>query len=1034
MSLISCGNCGHQNPAAATSCCRCGTPMTEIPPSLQVNPFLEKVSSPELSPGTELRGKYILLQQLGKGGFGRTYLAKDTGRFQTKVVIKELCPATVNTETFQTAENLFHREAQTLHKLQHNQIPKFWEIFEAEKRLFLVQDFVEGKSYQQILSEKLRQNQKFNEAEIKQLFRQLLPVLSYIHSQGVIHRDISPDNIICRESDGLPVLIDFGGVKQIALNVVSEIKYKNSNDSSPTTLGKVGFSPDEQWRGQVATHSDLYALAATALCLITGKLTPTVELRNPQTIEWLWEKQLNLSPRLTQALNRMLKADPAKRFQSAQEVLEFLDVEDLPVGTKLRERYLICEKLTQGGFGTIYLAEDTDKFNQKVVLKEFTPSTLGTAGLHKAEELFEREAKTLNQLQHPQIPRFEGIFRDRKRLFLVQDFVLGQTCYELRQQGEQFNESDIRKLFEQLLPVLSYIHSLGVIHRDISPENIMLRKADGLPILIDFGTVKQVALNVVNEISGAKSSSSSGTVIGKVGYAPDEQMGKGIVGTHSDLYALAATALYLMTGKSPLELWDGYRAEWLWQEELTLSSQFTQLLNRMLAKVPAQRFQSADEVLQFLGVSPVKSEKVSNFPSQVTLSSVHGKSWRKFLLGGLGVVAFVGAIATTFLTHQSRETKVEETKVAAWGGDEVLTIGVLTARWRPLEKYQDFQEYLTAEVSQKLGREVKVQINAIEYKKDAPEQVKQQMKQKKWDIAFTVSPMISVLAEDYNYIFAARMFPDAPQFESALFVRADSWIRSLADITPETKIAVGNFNSSVNFYMPIYDLYGKTLAIDLENSGQEIRDKVASGKVDVGVGVYSVLTRPEMQVNFRVISRSRGIPLSGVYISPSLSDREQKLVVNALLNAPENIQEEAAYGAGNQVNYQEFSKITKRVDEIINCVDWQRNPVQLFCDNSNFVGNSDSPEMIIEGKVYGFSIVDSNTNYLTLQGNDGQVYRIVLPNHILPNHILNEEPKISPLSELNLKTIQVIDVKPVKTSGTLELRITERKQIQILQD
>ena len=207
MSSIACGNCGHQNPVGVTSCSRCRTPLTEIPPTFQAGPIMETIPSPELSSGTQLRGKYLILKQLGKGGFGRTYLAEDTGRFHTKVVIKELCPGTPDTQTLQTAENLFHREAETLHKLQHNQIPKFWELFRSEKRLFLVQDFVEGKSYHQILSDKIQKGDTFNEAEIKQLLRQLLPVLSYVHSQGVIHRDISPDNIICREVDGLPILI-----------------------------------------------------------------------------------------------------------------------------------------------------------------------------------------------------------------------------------------------------------------------------------------------------------------------------------------------------------------------------------------------------------------------------------------------------------------------------------------------------------------------------------------------------------------------------------------------------------------------------------------------------------------------------------------------------------------------------------------------------------------------------------------------------------------------------------------------------------
>lgn len=99
-----------------------------------------------------------------------------------------------------------------LHKLQHPQIPRFWEFFGDDKRLFLVQDYIEGKTYQSLLEERIAAGQTFSEGEIIELLRQLLPVLSYLHSLGIIHRDISPDNLICRASDKLPVLIDLGGV------------------------------------------------------------------------------------------------------------------------------------------------------------------------------------------------------------------------------------------------------------------------------------------------------------------------------------------------------------------------------------------------------------------------------------------------------------------------------------------------------------------------------------------------------------------------------------------------------------------------------------------------------------------------------------------------------------------------------------------------------------------------------------------------------------------------------------------------------
>ncbi len=109
---------------------------------------------------------------------------------------------------------------------------------------------------------------------------------------------------------------------------------------------------------------------------------------------------------------------------------------------------------------------------------------------------------------------------------------------------------------------MAYIHSLGVIHRDISPDNLMLRSSDQLPVLIDFGGVKQVAATVASQYyqTGAIASPINGTLLGKIGFAPPEQMQTGVVSTSSDLYALAVTMLVLLTGKQPQELIDTYKS------------------------------------------------------------------------------------------------------------------------------------------------------------------------------------------------------------------------------------------------------------------------------------------------------------------------------------------------------------------------------------------------------------------------------------------------------------------------------------------
>ncbi|MEG3917726.1 serine/threonine-protein kinase [Microcoleus sp. T3_A4] len=281
-------------------------------------------------------------------------------------------------------------------------------------------------------------------------------------------------------------------------------------------------------------------------------------------------------------------------------------------GITLNNHYRIVRELGHGGFGRTYLAEDAHRFNEPCVLKEFAPQVHGSYALQKSEELFEREAGVLYKLQHNQIPRFRELFRvsisDRGYLFFVQDYVPGQTYRFLldarKRQGLRFIEAEINQLLLQILPVLEYIHSLGVIHRDISPDNLILRSSDGMPVLIDFGGVKQVAATVESLFAEANGTPAPATRIGKLGYAPVEQMQMGIVSPHSDLYALAATVLVLLTGKEPHQLIDSHTLNWNWRGECSLSPNLSLVLDKMLAQQPSQRYSSAREVMLALSGNP----------------------------------------------------------------------------------------------------------------------------------------------------------------------------------------------------------------------------------------------------------------------------------------------------------------------------------------------------------------------------------------------------------------------------------------------
>lgn len=270
---------------------------------------------PPIPIGTILQNRYRLLGVLGQGGFARTYLAEDEGRFKERCALKELIPAEDSAYAISKAQELFQREASTLYQIQHPQIPQFRANFEQDQRLFLVQDYVEGKTYRTLLNERLAAGQAFTEPEVLQFMQQLLPVLGYIHSKGIIHRDISPDNIILRESDRLPVLIDFGVVKELATRIQSP----NQVPTPETAVGKFGYAPTEQIQtGRAYPNSDIYALAVTDLVLLTGK--EPRELFDDVQLSWQFSKWVNLSNGFTQVLNRMLSPKPGDRYQSTDEL------------------------------------------------------------------------------------------------------------------------------------------------------------------------------------------------------------------------------------------------------------------------------------------------------------------------------------------------------------------------------------------------------------------------------------------------------------------------------------------------------------------------------------------------------------------------------------------------------------------------------------------------------------------------------------------------------------------------------------------
>jgi ABC-type phosphate/phosphonate transport system substrate-binding protein len=357
-----------------------------------------------------------------------------------------------------------------------------------------------------------------------------------------------------------------------------------------------------------------------------------------------------------------------------------------------------------------------------------------------------------------------------------------------------------------------------------------------------------------------------------------------------------------------------------------------------------------------------------------------------------------------------------------------LTLGVVTTPYNPQENYTALEQHLEKQLSAKMGSSIDIKIDPIEIKGENPlQQARNRLAEQKWDIAFTTSPILSISAMNNDYEFVARMFPQSPKFESSLFVLNESPIQGINDLTPDKTIALGEISNPSNFYIPVYDLYGKILKVDRGNPDtQSIVEKVKSAQADVGAAPYQIVsTDPQL----RVIQRSRSIPLSGVYLSPNLSESERVSIQNSLLNASEDIQKKAQYGAGEEPDYQYLSGITNRVDTILSCVDLDRQPIQFFCSESKEStqnGSNDNAEGIVaRGQVNGYQMNGENIT-LTLNGEGNQTYRI-----FVSRPLLDRIPNAIPLAELQDKTIQISNTEPTQNGSTIDFKIDRPEQLTV---
>ncbi|MGB3755420.1 MAG: serine/threonine-protein kinase, partial [Rivularia sp. (in: cyanobacteria)] len=363
-----------------------------------------------------LENRYKVIKELGDGGFGQTFVAEDTHMPSNRYcAIKQLKPMNQNSEIYQIVQNRFLREAAILEQLGggSNQIPSLYAYFESNGQFYLVQEYIEGET----LSKKLRTQGKLSSDVVKDILLNILPVLDYVHNKGIVHRDIKPDNIIIRDADNLPVLIDFGAVKETMQTIVAQSgstpKSSIMTGKSSIIIGTPGFMSSEQMSGRPVFSSDLYALGMTAIYLLTGKMPQELD-SDPRTGEVIWkEDAFDVSPQLAAVLDKAIQSHLRDRFSSVNEMLEALQSETIAT-TVIAPRLPDVSPTNEPSTVVSHQENNTVSSNVEKTKGKKTPVILGLVGILLLGGVGTFAFSMMNQQQAFQ-QRLAGIEAERQK-------------------------------------------------------------------------------------------------------------------------------------------------------------------------------------------------------------------------------------------------------------------------------------------------------------------------------------------------------------------------------------------------------------------------------------------------------------------------------------------------------------------------------------------------------------------------------------------------------------------------------------------
>lgn len=324
-----CDECGAELPAQATSCAVCRQYFgASVPPPQKAAvraPLPLPLATPVggLHPGSMLAQRYWIISQVGQGGFGAVYKAKDCSEKNKLVAIKQISLKGLSPQKMIEATDTYNRELMCLSQLKHENLPRIYDHFTDPEHWYVVMEYIEGKTLEDML--KTARGGRFSVKKVVEIGITMSSVLSYLHTQypPIIYRDVKPANILFTR-EGRLSLIDFG--------IARQYRPGQAKDTGP--LGSPGYAAPEQYgRAQTTAQSDIYSLGATLQTLLTGN-EPFEVLVGEATPDSIKPKELRA------LLVQMLERDASRRPQSMDEVKQALQgLKEQLVGQRMKRTF-----------------------------------------------------------------------------------------------------------------------------------------------------------------------------------------------------------------------------------------------------------------------------------------------------------------------------------------------------------------------------------------------------------------------------------------------------------------------------------------------------------------------------------------------------------------------------------------------------------------------------------------------------------------------------------------------------------------------